>query len=473
MGDYFLYFFLEKEMSKKDTIFVQIASYRDPQLIPTLIDLITNAKKPENLQIGICWQHGDDETIELFLENEFDIITFDHTEGSLHGTIQLKYGDTSLELIDVPYFESKGACWARHSIQQLYNDEKYTLQLDSHHRFVEDWDTICIEMLEGLRVDGSSKPLITGYIPDFDPENDPKGRKMEAWGMNFDQFIPEGAVFFKPAIIENWKNLTKPIPARFYSAHFCFVDGNFCEEVQHDPDYFFHGEEISIAVRAFTHGYDLFHSHKLVAWHEYTRKNRTKIWDDHTHVTKKAGLINIDWHERNLACHNRNRILFGMDGEDPTQVDFGKYGFGSKRTLRQYEEYAGISFKLRGVQQATLDFELPPNKAEYKSEKEWIDSFQVSNDIRIYVSKEDLGGEIEDDYEFFYIGAHNKHGVEIIRRDLSAKEVYNYFKNGNIDYQFKFITAEIPATYTIWPVSKSKGWLDKIVKPVDYYVESK
>ena len=40
----FLNLFLQKE-----TIFIQIASYRDPQLIPTLKDCIKNAKKPENL----------------------------------------------------------------------------------------------------------------------------------------------------------------------------------------------------------------------------------------------------------------------------------------------------------------------------------------------------------------------------------------------------------------------------------------
>ena len=29
-------------------IFVQIASYRDPQLIPTIKDMLVNAKKPKN-----------------------------------------------------------------------------------------------------------------------------------------------------------------------------------------------------------------------------------------------------------------------------------------------------------------------------------------------------------------------------------------------------------------------------------------
>ena len=39
------------------SIFVQIASYRDPQLVPTIRDLISNAKHPENLKICIAHQH--------------------------------------------------------------------------------------------------------------------------------------------------------------------------------------------------------------------------------------------------------------------------------------------------------------------------------------------------------------------------------------------------------------------------------
>jgi hypothetical protein len=37
-----------------DTIFVQIASYRDPELIPTIYDCIENADFPENLRVQFC-----------------------------------------------------------------------------------------------------------------------------------------------------------------------------------------------------------------------------------------------------------------------------------------------------------------------------------------------------------------------------------------------------------------------------------
>ena len=38
-------------------IFIQIASYRDSQLLPTLEHCISRAKYPENLVFCIAWQH--------------------------------------------------------------------------------------------------------------------------------------------------------------------------------------------------------------------------------------------------------------------------------------------------------------------------------------------------------------------------------------------------------------------------------
>lgn len=413
--------------SKKNTIFIQIASYRDPQLLPTLRDCVKNADKPENLVFGICWQRDNSESLEEFANQP------------------------NVKVIDVPYKESKGACWARNKIQQLYNGEKYTLQLDSHHRFVKGWDTLCIDMIKDLQADGFKKPLLTGYIPSFDPDDDPGARVQEPWKMDFDRFIPEGAVFFLPATIDDWRTRTKPLPARFYSAHFCFTLGEFSVEVQHDPDYYFHGEEISIAVRAYTHGYDLFHPHKIVAWHEYTRKGRSKHWDD---VPK--------WTEYNNTCHARNRKLFGMDGESQ-DIDFGKYGFGTTRTLRDYEKYAGLHFKKRAIQQQTLDRLPPPNNTEskYANDEEWEKSF-----LSIFKHCIDVGySQVpENDYDFWAVIFKDENDKDIHRRDALPEEIER-MKNdpdGYCKVWREFNTEVKPARWIVWPHSKSKGWCEMI-----------
>ncbi|MFC5472444.1 GlcNAc-transferase family protein [Paraherbaspirillum soli] len=450
----------------QNTIFVQIASYRDHQLLPTLSDLIEQAAHPELLRIVVCWQHAENETISDFLQQGY---IAQGSEQKLGDTVHtLSYRHAGIQLIDVHYLKTQGACWARNKIQQHYRAEKYTLQLDSHHRFVPRWDSLLIEMLESLR-EHSPKPLLTTYLPAFDPDNDPAGRDCNVRKMCFDRFTARGVVLFLSGAVDNWQQRSRPLRARFYSAHFAFADGRFAEEVQHDPEYFFHGEEISIGVRAFTHGYDLYHPHRLVAWHEYLRKGRAKVWDDHTTPAKQSGDIAEDWVERNAKCHNRNRVLFGMDGEDPSQIDFCKYGFGNSRTLRQFEEYAGISFKHRGVQQAVRDNIDPhPDCRNHGSEEEWLGTLSRSNEIRICIHKNDLG-EVLDDYAFWYLGIHDTAGLEIHRRDLSRREIDAHLRQDWWIYRLAFISGlgKIPKSYTVWPYRRSDGWANKTERPIE------
>ena len=412
----------------ENTIFIQIASYRDPELLPTLEDCINKAKYPENLIFGICHQHS-----EL---DEWDNLD--------------KYkNDSRFRIIDIDYKDAKGACWARNQIQQKYDGEKYTFQLDSHHRFIQDWDEELINMILQLQDKGHEKPLLTSYISSYNPQNDPKERFMEPYWMTFDRFIPEGAIFFFPATIPGWKEMTEPLPARFYSAHFAFTLGEFAKEVQHDPEYYFHGEEISIAVRAFTHGYDLFHPHKVIAWHEYTRKGRTKQWDDDS-----------EWGKRNEVSHNRNRILFGMDGNCPCQLDFGIYGFGTKRTLNDYEKYAGIRFRDRGVQQHTLDNKFAPNPS-IEDNVEYINSF-----LNIFKHCIDIGfTQIPlDDYNVFAVAFEDKDGNELHRQDADEAEIKR-IKNDPDGYGKiwrTFNTKVKPTKWIVWPHSVSQGWMTRL-----------
>jgi len=406
-------------------IFISIASYRDPQLLPTLRDCIKSAKHPENLRFTVCWQHDDTEKLEEFA------------------------ADKRFNFIDVPYKEGKGTCWARHNIQTFYKDEQYYLQLDSHHRFVENWDEKCINMVKQLQKKGHKKPLLTGYIPSFDPDNDPASRVQIPWKMNFDRFIPEGAVFFLPASIDDFKERAEPVPARFFSAHFVFTLGKWCKEVPYDPDYYFHGEEISLAVRSFTWGYDLFHPHIVIAWHEYTRKGRTKHWDD-----------NSEWVKWNEACHLRNRKLFEMDGEK-RNIDFGPFGFGTKRSLADYEKYAGVSFKKRAVQKYTLDNNLAPNPSPFQTEEEYEKSF-----LKIFKHCIDIRYDQvpEKDYDFWCVAFKDKEGKDVFRKDADKDEINRMFNDPDKYCKVwrEFNAESLPYSWIVWPHSVSKGWADPI-----------
>jgi hypothetical protein len=414
---------------KKNKIFVQIASYRDPQLLPTLQDMLDKADKPKNLVIGICWQHsGDDDWDKL---DEFK-------------------NDKRFKIIDVDYKDSKGVCWARNRVQGLYDDEEYTLQLDSHHRFVQDWDKKLIGMLKSLKKKGHKKPLLTAYIPSFDPDNDPGARVQEPWKMNFDRFTPEGIVFFIPAAYDSYDDKSEPLLSRFYSAHFGFTLGKFCNEVKHDPNYYFHGEEISIAARAFTHGYDMFHPNEVIVWHEYTRKGRTKQWDD-----------DKNWYSRNTSCHLRNRKLFEMDGEK-RDIDFGEYDFGTERTLLDYEKFSGICFGNRSITQDVIEKRTPKFENVQISDEDFQKSLS-----RIFKHCIDLQySQVPDeDYDFWCVAFRDENDQDISRQDADANEI-NRLKNdpdGYIKLWREFNTTKQPKTWLVWPHSTSKGWHDPIV----------
>jgi hypothetical protein len=288
---------------QNNKIFIQIASYRDPELLPTIKNCIENAKYPENLVFGICWQHDNTENMNEFINDE------------------------RFKIISVHYKESKGCCWARHKIQQLYNNEEYTLQLDSHHRFIQDWDAILINMFNELKKGGIEKPLITTYLPSYDVDNDPQNRCLTPWKIDFKERTADNQTLFIPSYIDDFNLLTEPIIAKFYSAHFTFTSGDFVKDVPHDPQLYFTGEEMSITVRAYTHGYDLFHPHIIVAWHEYTRKNRQKHWDDDKEWWKK------DLHSKKYYLSIFKDTNIGLP-----------YGLGTNRTVEDYVNFSNIRF---------------------------------------------------------------------------------------------------------------------------------
>ena len=133
--------------TQKDTIFVQIASYRDPELQCTLKDLFEKAKRPENIFVGICHQYDmkGDEDKHLFE------IPFSHPK--------------QLRIDEVDYRDSQGCCWARNRVQKLWKGEKWTLMIDSHMRFEKDWDEILVKNYKN-NLDFNS--IISSYPSGFD-----------------------------------------------------------------------------------------------------------------------------------------------------------------------------------------------------------------------------------------------------------------------------------------------------------------
>jgi hypothetical protein len=403
------------------SIFISIAAYRDPELMPTIRDCILRARYPNDLRFGICWQHGDDETAP-----------------SLE--------DHRLRVIDVPWHDSWGACWVRAEIMKLWDGEDFFLQLDSHHRFVPGWDALLLAQAERS---GAAKPILSTYGAPFDPQaaQPEAGEPMQ---MDFDCFSEDGIPLFRPRPIADWVDLRRPLRARFVSAHFLFTVGAFVSEVPYDPELYFHGEEITLAIRAFTHGYTLFHPPEHVLWHEYTRDYRQKHWDDHV---RERG-IEVEWHARDAVSREKVRRFL-------TDPQIGSFGCGTARSFAAYEAYAGLSFRHRAAQDATLRGEEPPNAPAPPDWPTQVREWRVC----IVLDRAALPPAALVDPRFWYVGFHDANDVEIYRQDASAEELRTVL-SGNapqIVIAREFGSERRPVTWTVWPVGPHGEWLDKIV----------
>lgn len=304
------------------SIFVSIAGYRDPDCMNTLRSLFSNAREPERIRVGLCWQALPGTDDEFF---------------------PVRDREDQCTVLRVDARESRGACWARSRIESLWCGEDYLLQIDSHMRFTKDWDLLLPAMLARC---ASNKPVLSTYAQEFpksfpDTDDFTADRFPNLYAQKFDE---QGILLLGSTCYPlSW---APGIPERnaFFSANFFFADASVIESVPYDPHLYFFGEEITMAVRLFTHGWDIFTPNAVPVFHNYDRRpERGLHWDDHH-----------DWWDLDRRSRARVRHLLGTEASvDPYIVaDISKYGLGSVRSLAEYEEFAGVDFRARMIRRA-------------------------------------------------------------------------------------------------------------------------
>lgn len=322
-------------MERKPAIFISIASYRDPELIPTLRNLIEKASGLYRLAIAVCWQDEGDR--RCFQQAGMTLRATESTEA--YDTMTWRWLGTDIQVISLHYFHSKGACWARNRCETLYRQEAYFLQIDSHCRFIDGWDSEMVSMLQQLKAH-SERPVLScypaSYVPGKENEKTSVISRMIFRGFSADKILQLTSVDFQQAV---------PVRGSYVAGGFIFAEGRFVEDVPNDPQIFFEGEEIAMAARAFTQGYDIWHPHKVLLWHFYGREESRRIWGDHNNEAKESGSVEQAWYERDSVSKRRVRMLLGIDRVTQDELKtLGRYGLGSRRTLAEFEATLGISF---------------------------------------------------------------------------------------------------------------------------------
>ena len=316
-------------------IFVQIASYRDPELKNTIRDLLNKAKHKENIHIGICWQNNKDEDVWDNIHNFLKQYDVEYS----------KY----IKILDIDYKQSKGACWARNLTQSMYDGEEFSLQIDSHSRFEKDWDEKLITMFNNLYDDNA---IISTYPSMYTPESTYEDYDKKIYSCHVYK-MHEGMISVRPRRVDISES-NPPQKAVAIAAGFIFGKGHI-NNIKYDPEFYFSGEEAAMAVRYYTSGYNLYHPNKLIFYHYYTRKNEKKHWSDHK-----------NWSSYSSKAHKRLNCLLGRNAD----FDLGEYGLGTKRSLEDWKNYSGIDYKSNSLHQGVLNNDPPPY--DISNESLWV-----------------------------------------------------------------------------------------------------
>ena len=347
----------DKSVQSEDTIFVAIASYCEPELASTIESCLCKARRPENLRFGICLQYDDSDKVT-------DSRCLDQYSQ-----------DKRFRYLKYPFTESQGGCWARNLTQQLYEGERYTLQIDAHSQLRESWDTILIKMLSELP---SDKPLITAFPPLYHFEDgkavykhiDHLGQVNTAVATVWNE---DGSLQHTHQI--NSATYPTPTRTRLVSGAFVFTLGRWNKEVTQDPEHFYTGEEFALTIRSFTWGYDMFSPSDITIWHRHHPAPSRKFWNDNS--PEKVQLF----HDTALQ---RLRWLYKGD----TGEKLGDYGLGTQRTLAEFYIYSGLDCESYFIHPDAVAG-IPPNPITIKDHKngpntpEGMDTATV--DIRIFI----------------------------------------------------------------------------------------
>ena len=299
-------------------IFISIASYQDPLLKNTIEDAFDKALHKESLVFGICDQ--SDDPLDLSQFSYADQIRYEHVETIF----------------------SRGPCWARARIQQLFGDEDFYLQIDSHSLFEENWDQKMINAIEKIKTHGEKsefhkKPFLTGYPRPFYFSEEQKTFVRQSNDKNiFPIAFRKDSIFMRDRFSRQigLRTNKKGFSHGYLLAAGClFAEGKIIREVPYDQYFYFYGEEISLMLRLFTHGYSAFHMSDLPIFHLYTNHETNKRllhWSPEEDQNRS-----IKWHE--LEKKSIERLTDLVLGNP-----LNGYGLGNVRTLEDYKILSGI-----------------------------------------------------------------------------------------------------------------------------------
>jgi [Skp1-protein]-hydroxyproline N-acetylglucosaminyltransferase len=318
-----------RESSK---IFVSIPSFRDSETVPTLNALFATAHNPERIFCGVVLQLEDGES---------------HDETIWEQIVSLAKTNANVRYVRLHSKDAMGPCYARGLSQMLHRGEDYVLQIDAHMRFRPNWDEYLIQQHQAL-VDSTNNPkvMLTTYpigytLPNNIPRDETRGTVLVPW-----KFDDAGMLRQRGRLIKSKSEYKhsgpQPHGASPLAQHCLFAGGfNFAPsrvltDVPYDTmglPFLFFGEELSMAVRLYTNGYDLYAPRETVCYHLWSRSHRP---------TPRIGSKEKEQEKSRQKTESQAIVVKQLLG-DPSMVG-AALGLGCERTAEEFADRLGVNF---------------------------------------------------------------------------------------------------------------------------------
>lgn len=280
----------------------------DSELVPTIKEMLSTATRPEQLDIYVANQTSKRE------EHGIDLTEIEYLP--------------QVTLINIDYTKAKGVMFALGLLQNCVEPKhKYFFQCDSHMRFDEGWDEMLIRQLESKK---NYKSVLSNYPGQYYLDSDKRDKGPQ---YNYVHDVREDGSCYNGARLAHVEEF-EDIEWSSIAAGTLFTRAEFITEVPWDPYMWFSFQEQDLAVRAFTHGWDIYGVYPSGTYHLYSHDNK---------IVKSVKSEN-----RGVNASFRFLYKIGLKSkeelseEDLFRID--EFGIGRERTVEEFETRYSINF---------------------------------------------------------------------------------------------------------------------------------
>lgn len=224
------------------TILIKIVSYRDTELLKTVVSALFHASDAERIRFAIVTQVGPESRRAL---EPFD-------------------GDDRFRILEVPWQEARGIGWARNITDGMRGNEDFSLQIDAHSRFAPGWDESLLGQWDAL---GDPRGVLSCYPGEYQIVDERQVDLVEAAPHRLRVTRLDAAGIPLQDADGRVQGLS---PTELVAGGFQFAPGALCTELP-QLSAVLRGDEPVQALRLFTHGYNVYVPEDIPLFHLYAK----------------------------------------------------------------------------------------------------------------------------------------------------------------------------------------------------------